>query len=218
MKDKRILAMFITSAVALVASVVITLGIALTLADPIPVTFVTTCEFNYGSANTNDKITDNGNVLVYKDAFIYQPTGSLAVKNWDVEATGEKENEVACDAPVFPLKNQEFATELQVEETDATKLEIAYVKVNNTTNENIVINVAAEFDRTSELGKYTKVVVFEYATHKFHTLETQTFTVEASSSSEFAVIVYTDITDKHDANELVFGEAKEQVSVVVTKY
>ena len=210
MKDKRILAMFITSAVALVASVVITLGIALTLADPIPVTFVTTCEFNYGSANVSE-ITEDGNKLVYENAFVYQPTGSLAIKDWDP-------NSDTCDAPVFPLKNQEFATELQVEETDATKLEIAYVKVNNTTSESIVINVGTEFDKTTELGKYTKVVVFEYATNLFHTVESKTFTVEAGESSEFAVIVYTDITDKHDANELVFGDVKENVSVIVTKY
>ena len=212
MKGKRILAMFITSAVALVASVVITVGIALTLADPIPVTFVTTCEFNYGSENVSDiTVDETGNKLVYENAFVYQPTGSLAIKDWDP-------NSDTCDAPVFPLKNQEFATDLQVEETDATKLEIAYVKVNNTTGEDIVVNVAAEFNRTSELGKYTKVVVYEYATQVFHDNEAKTFTVEAGESSEFAVIVYTDITDKHDDNELVFGEAKEEVSVVVTKY
>lgn len=210
MKDKRILAMFITSAVALVASVVITLGIALTLADPIPVTFVTTCEFNYGSENASE-VTENGNVLVYEDAFVYQPTGSLVVKDWDADSD-------TCDAPIFPLKNQEFGLELQVEETVANEIKIAYVKVNNDTDAEITINVGAQFDRTTELGKYTRVVIFEYATGYFHTVEANTFTVEAGSASEFAVILYTDTTDKLDANELTFGEDKLDVNLVVTKY
>ena len=210
MKDKRIIAMFITSAVALVASVVITLGIALTLADPIPVTFVQTCEFNYGSENASE-VTVNGNVLVYEDAFVYQPTGSLVVNDWDADSD-------TCDAPIFPLKNQDFGTELQVEETVANEIKIAYVKVNNDTDAAITVSLGAEFDRDCELGKYTIVVIFDYATGYFYTVSNQTFEIAADSASEFAVILYTDTTDKLDSNELTFGEDKVDVNIVVTKY
>ena len=210
MKDKKILAMFITSAVALVASVVVTLGVALTLADPVPVSFVTSCEVNFGSVNTNDKVTVNGNVITYADAFEYMPTGAIAVTDWDV-------NSDTCDAPVYPLKNQKFGVELQVEETDAGKIKVAYVKVNNDNGTSINVSLGAAFNKSSELGKYTKVVVFDYATNLFSTNTDTVYAVPANGSAEFAVVVYTDITNKHDANELVFGEVKESVSIVVKK-
>ena len=210
MKNKRIVAMFVASAVALVASVVVTLGIALTLADPVPVSFVTSCKFEIGTVNAGDKIVQNGNVLTYVDAFSYQPVGSMVVNNWDVNADD-------CDAPVYPRKNQEFGVELQVEESDVNKIKIAYVEVKNTTGEAVNVKVGASFNKASELGKYTKVVVYDYATGLFSTVSTDTFAVPANATAEFAVIVYTDISDKHDANELVFGQVKENISIVVEK-
>ena len=208
MKDKKIIAMFVTSAVALVASLVITLGVALTLADPVPAKFVNSCVFNYGSENPSE-ITEMGGNLVFEDAFVYSPSGKLVVNDWDVDSD-------TCDAPVYPLKNQEFGVELQVEDTVASKLEIAYVKVNNYTGMDMKVKVGASFNRTSELGKYTKVVVFDYATNLFST-GNDNYVIKANNSAEFAVILYTDTTDKFDTNELVFGEARENVSIVVSK-
>lgn len=210
MKDKKILAMFITSAVALVASVVVTLGVALTLADPVPVDFATRCEFNFGSVNTNDNILQEGNVLTYDDAFVYSPTAAIAVNNWDVNADD-------CDAPVYPLKNQDYGVELQVEESDASKIKVAYVKVNNDTGASIDVKVSAIFDKTSELGKYTSAVVFDYATNLFNTDADTIYVVPANGEAVFAVILYTDITGKHDETELVFGEVQEVVDIVVER-
>jgi len=210
MKDKKILAMFITSAVALVASVVVTLGVALTLADPVPVDFATRCEFNFGSVNTNDNILQDGNVLIYDDAFVYSPTAAIAVNNWDV-------NSDDCDAPVYPLKNQDYGVELQVEESDASKIKVAYVKVNNDTGASIDVKVTAVYDKDSELGHYTDTVVFDYATNLFNTDADTVYAVPANGEAVFAVILYTDITDKRDETELVFGEVQEVVDIVVER-
>lgn len=209
MKDKKILAMFITSAVALVASVVVTLGVALSLADPVPVRFVTECEVNFGSVNTNESVTVNGNVITYNDAFEYAPVAPLYVESWDADTSN--------DIPVFPLKNQEFGVELQIDDSNVGKLKIAYVKVNNDNGSSINVSVTADYAKSSDLGKYTKVVVFDYQTNLFSTDAEAVYAVPANGSSEFAVILYTDVSNKHDSVELLFGEAKETVSIVVEK-
>ena len=207
MKDKRIIAMFITSAVALVASVVVTLGVALTLADPIPVSFATICEIQIGAVPTNESVVKVGNNYIYENAFEYMPTGAIVVNDWDV-------NSESCDAPVYPIKNQEFGIELEMDDSNDGKMKIAYVSVTNDAGIPAVVTVGADLTGSAELKKYTKVVVFDYSTNLFGNQLTQ-YTIPAQGKGEFAVIVYTDIQEKHDDTPLEFGSDKLNVDIVV---
>ena len=81
MKEKRIITMFITSAIALVISLVVTFGIVLTLADPVEATGLTRYAFNY--KGTNDALianSDNGGLKFASDV-IYTPSGSIVWKD-----------------------------------------------------------------------------------------------------------------------------------------
>ena len=108
MKDKRIISMFITSCVALVASVVITLGVALTLADPVPANDVLRTSFNFGATNSEAITGSFDSELVYGDAVVLQPSGSLHVENWDIETMNtQDEANLKTDAEGTPYTLEE---------------------------------------------------------------------------------------------------------------
>lgn len=209
MKDKRILAMFITSAVALVASVVITLGIALTLADPVPATLVARCEFNFGASNSSE-IIENGDVLTYENAIVFQPSGSVTVTDWDMNTSN--------DIPVLFTKDLVYTDEIMyADESLPNRVELAAFRINNSTAQDMNINIKAVFNKESNLGMFTKFVVYDYGTHTFYTESDKLFTLEAGEYKDFALLVFADVTDNYQGVDIDFGSAKEDVSIVVTK-
>ena len=66
MKEKRILAMFIASAVTLVASLSITFGVLTTLADPVVATGIVKYAYNFGG-EVNALVTEEGRSIKIKE-------------------------------------------------------------------------------------------------------------------------------------------------------
>lgn len=77
MKEKKILAMFITAAVTLVASISITFGVLTTLADPVVATGISRYAFVLGAEN-NSLITEDANKLTLTDSIIFAPSSSTS--------------------------------------------------------------------------------------------------------------------------------------------
>ena len=209
MKDKKLISMFVTSAVALVVSVVITLGVALTLADPVPAVSVTRSVFNFGASNASE-ISVSGDALEFNNAIVFAPAGSLVVNDWDMDS----EN---CDSPVAFLKGQTYEdTIMFVDESLPSRVKLVAFRVNNTLSEQIQVSLFARFDRTTELGQYTKAVFYDYKTFTYFTAESPEFVIEANGSADFCMIVYADDSD-NVGDELAWGEIAEDVGVVVTR-
>ena len=209
MKDKKIIAMFVTSAVALVASVVITLGIAFTLADPVPAQSVPTCVFNFGGVNET-KVKENANALVYENAIVFQPSGSTTVNDWDM-------NSDTHDSPVSFLKDQKYTdTIMYVDETYPSKVKLVAFKVTNSTSEDMEFTVAADYNKTSSLGKYIQTALYDFE-YEYHTDSTEVYSLAAGESAEFVMVIYVDTSTQTDGAEIVWTQDSENISVVVTK-
>lgn len=209
MKDKKLIAMFVTSAVALVVSVVITLGVALTLADPVPAVSVTRSVFNFGASNASE-ISVSGDALEFNNAIVFAPAGSLVVNDWDVGSDD-------CDSPVAFLKGQTYEDTITfVDESLPCRVKLVAFRVNNTLSEQIQVSLFARFDRSTEFGRCTKAVFFDYKAFAYFTAESPEFVIEANGSADFCMIVYVDDLD-NDGEEFAWGEIAEDVGVVVTR-
>lgn len=209
MKDKKIIAMFVTSAVALVVSVVITLGVALTLADPVPALAVTRTVFNFGASNASE-ISQNGNSLEFENAIVFTPVGSLVVNDWDM-------NSDSCDSPVSFIKGQTYEdTIMYMDESLPSRVKLVAFRVNNTLDTQIQVSMCAKFDKTTDLGLYTKVVFYAYSDYSYLTSELPEFIIGANDYADFCMIVYAD-DSKYTEEELAWGEMTEEIGIVVSR-
>ncbi|MBQ9790918.1 MAG: hypothetical protein IJW24_04965 [Clostridia bacterium] len=236
MKDKRIIAMFITSCVALVASVVITLGVALTLADPVPATDVLRTSFNFGASNSETISGSFEDALVYENAVVLQPSGSLHVENWDIatmntndeanmktDAAGNKVMKTA--SPLYfsaeEAVNPTYESEIMYEnESLPSKVEFVTLRVSNSTEAAIKVAVDTIHSTQSSIGKYTKTVVFDCATYDYYSydelvLAAPEFEIAAGESRDFIMMIYVDEYANNQDDIIEYGSAKESVSVVV---
>ena len=221
MKDKRILAMFVTSCVALVASVVITLGVALTLADPVPVTDVLRVSFNLGATNSAEITGTYEDALVYENAIVLQPSGSIHVENWDpdtMNTDGKVGSPLYLD-DVHPT----YESELKYEnESLPSKVEFVTIRVTNSTAEAQNIAVDTIHNTSSNLGKYIKTVVFDCETYGYYSYDDTNliaqkpeFEIAAGESRDFILMVYVDELDNYTDDMIAYGTEKENVSVVI---
>ncbi len=238
MKDKKIIAMFVTSCVALVASLVITLGVALTLADPVPVHDVLRTSFNFGAEVTNSEtITGTyDDALVFENAIVLQPTGSLHVENWDVEtmnsdhvdnlkedAEGNKIWKTA--SPLYfsetEAENPTFESEIMYEnESLPGKVEFVTIRVTNSTGSAMRVAVDTIHSTESTLGKFAKTVVFDCETYAYYSydefmLANPEFDIAAGESRDFILMVYVDETTNFEGAEIAYGMDTENVSIVI---
>lgn len=236
MKDKRIIAMFITSCVALVASVVITLGVALTLADPVPATEVLRTSFNFGASNSAEITGSFADELVYENAVVLQPSGSLHVENWDpatmnsddpanikTDAEGKKVWKTA--SPLYfsaeDIKNPTYESAIMYEnESLPSKVEFVTLRVTNSTGATLKVAVDSEHSVESNLGKYIKTVVFDCDSYAYYSyddtmIEVPEFEIEAGAYRDFIVMVYVDEFDNVQNDQITYGTEKENISIVV---
>lgn len=191
MKEKRVLAMFITSAVTLVASLAVTFGVLMTLADPVVATGVT--RYQYAFNYTNDSlISADGNTLKLKEDIIFQPASSIV---WGDDVIWFNGSSIEDDI-------------VYGDESISTKLKVIPFRVTNKFASTIQAKVTVAYDAdASALARFTYVKVYDFKTSTFVDY-TEAFTVElaADATVDYAIVVCVDDTYNFDAtNQIAWG-------------
>ena len=183
MKEKRVLAMFITSAVTLVASLAVTFGVLMTLADPVVATGVTRYQFAFNYTN-NSLISVDGNTLKLKEDIIFQPASSVI---WS-----EEEGKQAL---WFNGSNIEDDI-VYGDESISTKIKVIPFRVTNKFAQGIQAKIKVSYDKeSSALAKFTYVKLYDYKTATFvDYTDAQTIDLAADTFADYAVVICVDDT------------------------
>jgi len=182
MKEKRILAMFVTSAVTLVASLAVTFGVLMTLADPVVATGVTRYEFSFGLAN-NSLISSNDNKLSLKDDVIFQPS-SAAV--WS-DVAGEE---------IIWFNGSTYEDEIvYADESISAKVKVIPFRVSNNYQQDINVRINVAYNASTLLKTFTGIKVYNYSDNTFKSF-TGAFSqsIKAGDVVDFAIVVFADDT------------------------
>ena len=205
MKEKRILAMFITSAVTLIASLAVTFGVLMTLADPVVATGIVRYEYSFNAAN-NSLISSDGNTLKLSEDIVFQPASALT---WS-----EEENSLA-----IWFNDAEYDGEIvYADESISTKLRVIPIRVNNKYNSAIQASISVTYDATNiMLARYTCVKLYDYRTNTFIDYSgPQTVDIAAGAYADYAIIVFADDTSNIGGYTVNWGEDYETINVEVT--
>ena len=209
MKEKKILAMFITAAITLVASLSITFGVLTTLADPVVATGVTRYTFAIGAAN-NALITKNNNVLKMKDSIVFQPSSSLMWSEEENEKAIWFNDEGAAD------KNGYLCDIMFADESISTKLKVIPLRISNKLNQNVLATVKVTFDNSTLLGRYTFVQIYDFKTQTFTATTSLTTQIDKDGYADYAVVIYADDSLNTSRSSINFGTDYEEINVEVT--
>jgi len=210
MKEKRILAMFITSVVTLVASLAVTFGIMTTLADPVLATGIQRYAFAFNAVNKSEIAVD-GQTLKLKENIVFQPSSSIVWENTEVE--GQMVNNVVWfNSPTYDGDIMFY------DESISPKVKVIPIRVtNNYTGGNpITTNINVAFDKTTLLGKYTVVKIYDFETGVFTTTSSLTLPIKANESKDFAIVVYVDDSNNTGRDSIDFTKAFETINVEIT--
>ena len=204
MKEKRLVAMFVTSAVTLVASLAITFGVFMTLADPVVATGVVRYEYAFNSVN-NSLISADENTLQLSEDIVFAPSSSVTWSN-------EPETQ-----PVW-FNGTTYQDEIMYQdESISTKLKVVPFKVTNNYSTNIETKIEVTYDKSTLIGKYTKVVVYDYEHNTYTELSGALYAdIAAGASLEYAFIVYVDTTNNHGRFNVNFGTDYEKLNIKIT--
>lgn len=204
MKEKRLLAAFITSAVTLITSLAITFGVVFSLADPVVATGVTRYEFIFNEANSS-LISSNGNTLSLKDDIIYQPSSSIV---WsDIE--GEE---------AIWFNGATYEDEIvYADESIPTSLKVIPFRVSNKFTHSINVKISVNYDQTTMLGKYTYIKVYDYKNAEYVTLSNNTFYIDLTKNaySDFAVVVCVDDSMNTSTNTINWGTDYQRIGLSI---
>ena len=203
MKEKRLVAMFMTSAITLVASLAITFGVFMTLADPVVATGVVRYEYAFNSLN-NSLISANGNTLKLSDDIVFAPSSSVTWSN-------EPETQ-----PVW-FNGATFQDEIMYQdESISTKLKVIPIKVSNNYDYAIDTKIEVTYDKETLIGKYTKVVVYNFADQTYSDYNQAVYTnIAAGASKDYALIVYVDSSTNFGRFNVNYGTDYELLNVSV---
>lgn len=209
MKEKRILAMFITSCVTLVASLAVTFGVLSTLADPVVATGVVRYAFAFNQAN-DSLISVEGDTLKFKNDIVFTPSDSLV---WSEED----------DKKALWFDGSEYTDTITYnDESISTKLKVIPLKISNKFEDRIGLNMKVVFDKTTTIGKYTVVKLYDYSTQTFETFDVnagKTIELGSNESLHYALVVFVDVSDYH--GKPIFGDSSqtqvEMLNVEITK-
>lgn len=183
MKEKRILGMFITSAVTLIASLAVTFGVLMTLADPVVATGVT--RYQYAFNYTNDSlISVNGDTLKLAEDVVFQPASSVI---WS-----EEEGKQAIWFNGSSIEDDI----VYGDESISTKLKVIPFRVTNKFAQGIQASVNVAYNKDgSTLAKFTYVKVYDYKTATFADFS-DAFTIDlaADSFADYAIVICADDT------------------------
>lgn len=208
MKEKRILAMFITSAVTLVASLAVTFGVLMTLADPVVATGVTRYEYSFNAKN-NSLISTDGNTLKLKDEIVFQPSSDLI---WSEDEGKES----------IWFNGLSYEDEIvYADESIAAKLKVIPLRITNNYGSIIQTSIKVSFDTTKILGQYTFVKLYDYATGTFYNITGKNYPVRlsAGAQADYAVVVFADQSENTDLYKKVnYGTDWLKINVEVTNH
>lgn len=205
MKEKRILAMFITSAVTLIASLAVTFGVLMTLADPVVATGIVRYEYSFNAAN-NSLISSDGDTLRLSEDIVFQPARSLT---WSEEE----------DSLAIWFNDAEYDGEIvYANESISTKLKVIPIRVNNKYNSAIQASISVTYDATTiMLDRYTFVKLYDYRTNTFIDYAgPQTIDIAAGAYADYAIIVFADEGSNTGSDSVNWGEDYETINVEVT--
>lgn len=209
MKEKRILAMFITSVITLVASLSITFGVLTTLADPVVATGVTRYAFALGAEN-NSLIAEQDNILKIKDSILFQPSSSLV---WSDE---EGEEAVWFNDASENQDAQGYLCDIMfADESISTKVKVIPLRITNGLGQTALATVTVTYDSTSLLGQLIRVKIYDYSTQSFVDASKVTKQISADGYADYAVVVYADDSDYNGHTEDVFGNDFEEINVEI---
>lgn len=204
MKEKRILAMFITSVITLVASLAVTFGVLQTLADPVVATAVYRYNFTLGET-VDPAITVNDDTLKIKEDIVFQPADKI------VWSDNEDERSIWFNDNTY---NGEI---VYFDETISTKLKVIPLRVSNKYNEVVNVNVNVTYDKTSMLGKYTVVKIYDFNTGLY--IDASSISLELSSAGyhDYAIVVFADDSYNTEEQSVNFGTDLLNLNVEITK-
>lgn len=215
MKEKKIIAMFVTSAITLVASLAITFGVFMTLADPVVATGVTRYVYAFNESN-NSLITVDGKSLKLSEEIVFQPSSSVI---WPTNAELEDEDSLY---PVWindsDLNGATYQDEIiYQDESISSKLKIVPLRISNNYSSNIITKVDVSYNKESLLGKYTQIKVYSYA-ENIYLDYTGSFISEISSNSykDYAIIIYADDSANFGRYSIDWGNDYEKINVVIS--
>lgn len=212
MKEKRVLAMFITSVVTLVASLAVTFGVLTTLADPVEATGVVRYAFTFNESNA--LITSEGNTLKIKEDIVFMPSDEL---HWN---EFENKNDEETDLPLVPVlvNSTEYnGSIMYFDETVSSRIKMIPFRVSNKT-ENTMNNVTISvvWDKETTIGRWTKVMIYDYAEGRF--LDQSSLTLPelaVNDYHDFIAVVYVDQTDNISSTGVNFGTDYESINIEV---
>ena len=217
MKEKRILTMFITSAIALVVSLVVTFGIVLTLADPVEATGLTRYEYRYGGTN-GSTIKNQGDALMFASDVIYTPSGSIVWKDKPA-ASDVNDDKFIVDAQPDSKGNFNYSTVVRYgNESYSSKVKVMPIRISNTTNAEKTFTLTVKATGDATLLSFTNVKVFEYDNpanfiDKALNAEETLATIPAGTYKDYLIVVYTD--DAGNLGEqIAYGTARLNLNVV----
>lgn len=212
MKEKRILAMFITSIVTLVASLSVTFGILTTLADPVEATGVTRYAFAFNDVNA-EGIKVDGNTLSLTEEIYFSPSDNL---RWNEFVNAEASDE---EDPVTPILINGTAYDESIQyydETVSTRVKMIPFRITNKNTDDVaLVDVEIVFDKTTTIGKWTQVKFYDYENGKFVD-QVKGLTLASNAYRDYVAIVYVDQTANLGQNKVAFSTDYEKINIKIT--
>lgn len=222
MKEKRILAMFITSVVTLVASLAVTFGVLTTLADPVVATGVVRYAFAFNESNSA-LIATEGKTLKIKDGIVFKPSDELRWNDYLTSTTPATEEELVATEPLLPIlvNCAEYDGELKyLDETISSRVKLIPIRVSNKSDKEALAHIKVTLDNatSTELLTYTKVRVYDFdATNPtFEAKSDFTQSIAANGYRDYVIVVYVDETDNFGATKVDYANDYLVVNVNVT--
>ena len=204
MKEKRILAMFITSIVTLVASLSVTFGVLTTLADPVVATGVVRYAFAFNGAN-DSKIYVDQNTMKIKEDIVFQPASSLV---WSEE---EGKQSVWFNGTSY---EDEI---VYADEAISTMIKVLPVRISNKFDSTMIANIKISYDDSTLLGRYTVVKIYNYKTQTFSDFTNINVELAPNQSVDYAIIVSADDSMNSGKLSVNYGTDWENINVEITK-
>ncbi len=221
MKEKRVLAMFIISAVTLVASLAVTFGVALTLADPVTATGITRYNYYFNAPNdrTSIVVKDNSkNILNLSKDLVFQPSKSVVWKDGEIFWFEDKDQNGVItyeDDIVY------------ADESISSKIKVVPIKITNNFDVGIDMVLRVNFDRETTLGKFTFVKIWNYAENTANNDQNirfifrdcdasgYSFHLEGQDSIELAIAIYVDQSNDTTGSTINWGTDFEAFNIEV---
>lgn len=222
MKEKRILAMFITSVVTLVASLAVTFGVLTTLADPVVATGVVRYAFAFNESNSA-LIATEGKTLKIKDGIVFKPSDELRWNEYLTSTTPAEEETLDATEPLLPIlvNCTEYDGELKyLDESISSRVKLIPIRVSNKSDKEALAHIKVTLDNatSNELLTYTKVRVYDFqsATPSFEEKSDFTQAIAANGYRDYVIVIYVDETDNFSATKVDYANDYLVVNVNVT--